>query len=250
LLLSSRLLLLGLLVFYVVIIGVLLADEIVLMVVLRFLRQKIPSFFKEGVFWRVGVPTQFVRFFLSLVIMGLLGLREEFGLTLQNLDESFMLIFLVGLPFIALFSCGAFVFIRSQSGNADVSLPSMVWMEPSSDKIGTIFYTFTMNGLGEEMLYRGLVQGYLSLNMIGSVLLGSFSLLHSTILASLIFIVIHFYTMGETKEQSLVWLPYIVILTFILAITFQLTGSLLAPIIIHNASNGFLILAAIQATKR
>ena len=123
-------------------------------------------------------------------------------------------------------------------------------MKTPSDRIGTIVYTFTMNGLGEEMLYRGLIQGYLSMNVVGFVLLGSFPLLYSTILASLIFILVHFYTMGETKKQLLMMLPYRIIITFILALTFQLTGSLLAPIIIHNASNGFLVLATIQATKK
>lgn len=237
-------------VFYFVIVIILLADEICQMIVLRILHRRFPLFFRRGVFWRVGVPTQFTRFFLSLGIMGLLGFKEQFGVTLQNLNESFLLILLVGIPFIALFSVGAFVFVKSsQSGSPDASTPSLDWIKTRSDKIGTIAYTFTMNGLGEEMLFRGLIQGYISMNMIGLVLLGSFPLLYSTILASLIFIIIHFYTMGETKEQSLVMLPYRIILTFILAITFQLTGSLLAPIIIHNVSNGFLVLATIRATK-
>ncbi|MCK4474664.1 CPBP family intramembrane metalloprotease [Candidatus Bathyarchaeota archaeon] len=237
-------------IFYLVVAAVLSAAHVTSLVILRILRRRIPFFFKKGVFWRVGLPTQFGRFFLSFGIMGLLSFKEQFGLTLQNVNESLLLVFSVGLPFAALFSGGAFMFIRkSQSGKTAGYLPSADWMKTSSDRIGTIVYTFTMNGLGEEMLYRGLIQGYLSMNLTGFILLGSFPLLYSTILASVIFILVHLYTMGETTAQFLLMLPYRIIVTLILGITFQLTGSLLAPIIIHNASNGFLVLAMIQATK-
>ena len=237
-------------IFYLVVAGVLSADFMTSFVALKVLRRRFPSFFKKGVFWRVGLPTQFVRFFLSLGIMGLLGFKEQFGLTLQNVNESLWLILLLGLPVAALFSGGAFMFMRkSRNGETADYLPSSDWMKTSSDRIGTIVYTFTMNGVGEEMVYRGLIQGYLSVNMTGFILLGSFPLLYSTILASVIFILIHFCTMGETTAQFLLMLPYRIVITLILAITFQLTGSLFAPIVIHNASNAFLVLAAIQATK-
>jgi len=236
--------------FYLVLIGVLFADDVTERILLKVLRQRFSSAFKEGVFWRTGFATNFGRFFLSLAIMGLLGFKEQFGLTLRNVNESMVLILLVGLPFVALFSGGAFIFMRkSKSGRTAGYTPDIGWMKTSTDRIGTVAYTFTMNGLSEELLYRGLIQGYLSMNMAGFVLVGSFPMRYSTILASLIFILVHFFSMGETKEQSIFMLPYRVIITFIVAVAFQLTGSLLAPIIIHSFSNGFLALAAIQATK-
>lgn len=234
-------------VFYFIVIGVLLADELILKIVLRILRRRFPSFFKSKAFWRVGFPTQVVRFFLSLVAMGLLGFKEQFGLTLQNINEGLWLILSGGLPFAALYSCGAFFFLRkSQNGK----ITTLDFLKKPSDRIGAIVYTFTMPGVGEEMLYRGLIQGYLTINMTGFVLLGSFPLLHSTIITSIIFILVHFYTMGEPTMEALIQLPGRTIITLILAITFQLTGSLLAPIIIHNLFDGFLALAAIQATKK
>ena len=233
--------------FYFVIIAVLLVDELTLKVALKILRRQFPSFFKSQAFWRVGLPTQVIRFFLSVVLMGLLGFKEEFGLTLQNTNEGLWLILSLGLPFAALYSCGAFVFLRKGQAGTISTLDSL---KDPSDRVGTVAYTFTMPGIGEEMLNRGLIQGYLSMNMTGFILFGSFPLLHSTIVASIIFILVHLYTMGESPKEALIQLPGRIIITLILAITFQLTGSLFAPIVIHNIFDGFLALAAIQATKR
>jgi len=234
-------------VFYFVVIGVLLTDDISNKLILKMLRRRFPSFFKSKAFWRVGLPTQFGRFFVLLAIMGLLGFKEQFGLTLQNINKSLWLILSLGLPFAALYSCGAFFFIKKSQNEKIFSLD---FLQNPSDRVGTIVYTFTMPGVGEEMLYRGLIQGYLSLSMTGFVLFGSFPLLYSTITASIIFILVHLYTMGETMMEALIQLPGRTIITLILAVTFQMTGSLFAPIIIHNVFDGFLALAAIQATKR
>jgi membrane protease YdiL (CAAX protease family) len=234
--------------YYLVVIGVLVADELAAKTILRILRGKFHSFFESTAFWRLGLLTQGGRIVVSLVIISLLGFKEEFGFNLGNMNESLRLVLLVGLPFAALFAFGAFIFIKKgQSGK--LAIPSADWLKNSRDRIGTIIYCFTLNGIGEEILYRGLIQGYLSMNMAGFVLVGSFPLFYSTIVASAIFILVHFYTMEETKSEFLTMLPYRIIITFIIAIAFQLTGSLLAPIIIHGISNGFLVLAAIKATK-
>jgi len=179
--------------------------------------------------------------------MGLLGFKEQFGLTLKDINEGLWLILSLGIPFAFFYSFGAFFFIRkSQSGQ----MFDLGFLKNPSDRIGTIIYSFTMPGVGEEMLYRGLIQGYLSMNMTGFITLGSFSLLHSTIIASIVFIMVHLYTMGEALVEALIQLPGRVMITLVLAITFQMTGSLLAPLIIHNVFDGFLVLAAIQVRKK
>jgi len=233
--------------FYFVIIAVFLANEIAVKIVLRMLRQRFPSFFKTTAFWRIGFPTQIITFFLTFIAMGLLGFKKEFGLTLQNTTEGLWLFLSLGLPFAILYSVGAFFFLKkSQNGN----MLSLDFLKNPTDRIGTVIYTFTMPGVGEEILYRGFIQGYFSANIAGSVLLGSFPLMYSTIIASTIFILVHLYTMGETVAEALTQLPGRIVITLILGITFQLTGSLLFPIIIHNVFDGFLALSGIQATKR
>lgn len=232
--------------FYFVIIIVYLAIHIAVKIVLRMLRKRFPSFFKTKAFWRVGFPTQITTFILTLIAIGLLGFKKEFGLTLQNTNEGLWLFLSLGLPFAILYSVGAFFFLKkSQNGN----MPSLDFLKNPTDRKGTVVYTFTMPGVGEEILYRGFIQGYFSANITGSILFGSFPLMYSTIIASTIFILVHFYTMGETVAETLTQLPGRIVITLILGITFQLTGSLIFPIITHNVFDGFLALSGIQATK-
>ena len=238
-------------IFYLVIAGVLIGEYLAEKLYMKILRRGFPSFFEGKAFWRRGFAGQFLMLSFSLVVMGLLGFREQFGFSLQNFNESVWLVFSLGLPFAALFSIGAFILMKKdQTGKAP--MPSADWMKNPSDRTGHLVYCFTMNGIGEETFYRGLIQGYLAMNMAGYVVLGSFSLMYSTVLASVIFVLVHLenvITKDETMAEYIFWLPYRTIIAFILGITFQLTGSLLAPIVIHNLSNGLLSIAAIQALK-
>lgn len=237
-------------IFYLVVIGVLVGERVTIRLLLKALYRH-TDFFKNGAPWRRGVVHQFERIFFSLAVMSLLDFKEQFGLTLQNVNESFWLILSVGLPFAVLFSGGAFIFMRKgQTGKTP--MPSQEWMKNPSDRVGHIVYCFTMNGLGEEMFYRGLIQGYLSMHILGFIIVGSFPLMHSTLLVSILFILVHLENVknkDETMAEYMLMLPYRTVFALIFGITFQLTGSLLAPIIIHNVSNGLLSLAAIQASR-
>ena len=238
-------------IFYLVVAGMFLGERITSRILLSVLRRRV-GLFKKRVSWRMGLGGQFSMVIFSLAVVGLLGWKEQFGLTLKNLDQSLWLILTAGFPFAALFAVGAFIFMR-KSGEGKRSISHPDWMEAHSDRVGQLLYNFSMNGLGEEMFFRGLIQGYLSINMTGFILLGSFPLLYSTLLASVIFILIHLENVKlgfQTMSEYLFMLPYLTIVTLILAITFQMTGSLVAPVVIHNVSNGFLSVAAIKATKR
>jgi membrane protease YdiL (CAAX protease family) len=234
-----------------VIAGVLVGEELTERLLLKILRRGFPSFFEKKAFWRRGFAGKFWMVFFSLVVMGLLGFGEQFGLTLQNLNESLRLILLLGLPFAVLLSLGVFIFVK-KGRNGKSQMPLTDWMKNPSDRMGHLVYCFTINGIGEEMFYRGLIQGYLSVNWIDFVSVGSFPLMYSTILASVIFILVHLgnvVTKDETMREYIFMLPFRAMSAFIFGITFQLTGSLLAPIVEHNLSNGFLSLAGIQAVK-
>jgi hypothetical protein len=215
--------------------------------IVKILYRRVNFFRKEG-FWRRGFAGQFVMALFSLSIMSLLGFGNEFGLTLQNSDESLWILLSFGLPFAVFYSFGAYLFIKKSK-----AVLSMNWMKNPSDRYGMLIYCFTMNGVGEELFFRGLLQGLLSTELISFITLGSFNLMYSTIVISILFVLIHLEdvtTKDETIGEFFLHLPYRTILAFALSITFQLTGSLLAPIIMHNISNGFLTIAAWQATKR
>jgi membrane protease YdiL (CAAX protease family) len=234
-------------IFYFAIAGIFVIELLIEKGIVKMLRKHVDFFKKEG-FWRRGFAGQLVMTFFSIAIMGLLGFGEEFGLTLRNINESLRLFLLFGLPFAVFYSVGAYLFIRKSEGALSIG-----WMRNPSNRNGHLIYCFTMNGVGEELFYRGLIQGSLSIRLIGFMSLGSFDLMYSTTIASILFILIHLENVidkDETMEEFFLNLPYRTIIAFMLGITFQLTGSLLAPIIIHNTSNGFLSIAAWQATKQ
>ena len=230
---------------YLAVVGFFVVEWILQKGVVKLLCRYLGFFRKEG-FWRRGFAGQFVMAFFSLAMMGLLGFGDEFGLTLRNVDESLWLLLLLA-PFAVFYSLGAYLFIKKNKGAI-----IMEWMKNPSDRKGTVIYCFTMNGIGEELFFRGLLQGSLSTGLTIFIPLGSFDLMYSTIIVSIIFVLVHFENVinkDETKGEFLLNLPYRAAIAFILGITFQITGSLLAPIVIHNISNGFSIIAAWQATK-
>jgi hypothetical protein len=231
---------------YLAVVGFFVGEWMLQKGVVKLLCRYLGFFRKEG-FWRRGFAGQFVMAFFSLAMMGLLGFGDEFGLTLRNVGESLWLLLSFGLPFAVFYSLGAYLFIKKNKGAI-----SMEWMKNPSDRNGTMVYCFTMNGIGEELFFRGLIQGSLSTELTLFIPLGSFNLMYSTIIVSILFILVHLENVinkDETKGEFFLNLPYRAAIAFILGITFQITGSLLAPIVIHNISNGFSIIAAWQATK-
>jgi membrane protease YdiL (CAAX protease family) len=152
-----------------------------------------------------------------------------------------------GLPFPVFYSLEAYLFIKKSQATLSID-----WMKNPSDRNGMLIYCVTMNGIDEELFFRGLLQGLLSTELTSFITLGSFNLMYSTIVISVLFVLIHLEDVtnkDETIGEFFLHLPYRTILAFAFGITFQLTGSLLAPIIMHNISNGFLTIAAWQAKK-
>jgi membrane protease YdiL (CAAX protease family) len=105
------------------------------------------------------------------------------------------------------------------------------------DVIGAIAYAAIFVGPLEEIPFRGIIQTLLDRAMPQSAHLGSFSILLGTVLAAFIFVFYHYRNVmlgGETRQQFVRLLPGRTIASFILALLFQGTGSLLGPIIFHN----------------
>lgn len=103
-----------------------------------------------------------------------------------------------------------------------------------------LLYMWVLVGPIEEIFYRGFVQGNLEKLIFGSI----FTIRYSTLISMLIFILAHLNNVFFGKEnikQFLNLLPGRVIMSFILSYTFQISGSLLYPIIIHNFTDGMTI---------
>src|SRR6056297_3132723 len=104
--------------------------------------------------------------------------------------------------------------------------------------IWTFIYVWVLVGPVEEILYRGFVQGTLSNLVEGNI----FYISYATIIASLIFVLAHItnvYSNNESWESFLGMIPTRFIAALVLGFSFQISKSLIYPIIIHNLIDGF-----------
>ena len=150
--------------------------------------------------------------------------------------------FLIGDPLSGIF----YILILGVPITLLLSLSFLKIPEDEVEKIITIggdnpklqlFYTWVLVGPVEEFLYRGFLQANLSTIMSGQI----FTIAYSTIIASLIFTSIHLvnvFSKEESINQFIKQFPVRFIVAMILGYTFQVTGSILYPIIIHNIFDG------------
>ncbi len=108
--------------------------------------------------------------------------------------------------------------------------------------IGMIGYMVLLVGPIEEIPFRGIIQTLLDNNMPQSFL----HIKLGTIVAALIFVAYHYRNVlmkGESNTQFLLLAPGRTLISVILALLFQATGSLLGPILFHNIVDTFSISA-------
>ncbi len=107
----------------------------------------------------------------------------------------------------------------------------------TSNKVYQYIYSWVIVGVVEELLFRGYLQGNLDKFFSGSFL----TVRVSTLLASGVFVLVHVgnvFSRFETWKQFMKQLPLRFFVTLLLGYTFQVTGSLIYPIIMHNLIDG------------
>lgn len=100
-----------------------------------------------------------------------------------------------------------------------------------------LIYVWIFVGLTEETFFRGLIQTYIDKNITGSI----FTISYSVILTSFIFSVFHILNVknkGETLKIFIQLFPTRFVISVILGYSFQISYSLIYPIIIHNLIDG------------
>ena len=86
--------------------------------------------------------------------------------------------------------------------------------------------SFLLVGPGEELLFRGLIQGTLR---------ESFHPMRAVVLASLIFAMVHVFSLQGSGK--LVYIGVVFTLALVLGVTYELTDNLAVPALIHGAYN-------------
>ena len=166
----------------------------------------------------------------SFILIQVLQLPlKEAGFTLGNTTAGLKSVFYIGLPLAIISSALVFTTPKEDLSEVKYGDQNDGW---------TFFYVWILVGPVEEILYRGFVQGTLSTLLEGKIFIFSYA----TILASIIFVLVHIsnvYSNNETWRSFLSMIPTRFIAALILGYSFQVSKSLLYPIIIHNLIDGF-----------
>jgi len=112
-----------------------------------------------------------------------------------------------------------------------------------------LLHVWLIVGPSEELFYRGFIQKNLRMIFQGSI----FSIEYATIIATVVFVFAHLNNLffgRESIKQFISLLPGRIIMGSILGYTFQISNSLIYPIIIHTLSDGLTITYLIILKKR
>jgi len=98
-------------------------------------------------------------------------------------------------------------------------------------------YVWVFVGPVEELFYRGFVRGTISGLLDGKILFLSYA----TLISSFIFVIVHAFNVfrgDETWEAFLSTLPTRTLAALVLGYSFQVSDSIIYPILIHNVIDG------------
>ncbi|ACR79737.1 CPBP family intramembrane glutamic endopeptidase [Kosmotoga olearia] len=164
---------------------------------------------------------------LFIYITGL-SLKEA-GLTLGDPEKGFLMVLVLGLPIAVISAISIFFIPESEIRKLRYGRPRTM--------VSQLLYVWIFVGIVEELLYRGFLQVNLQ-----NVISGDFlTISYATIISSVIFVAIHIgniFLGGETLRQFIAMLPGRLVVALVLGYTFQISESLLYPIIIHNLIDG------------
>lgn len=183
----------------------------------------------SSVFQRLTISAP-ISIFLSLLLIYLTNISfSKAGFLIGNPLSGFFYILILGVPITVLLSLS---FLKIP----DDEVKNIITIGGDNPKL-QLFYTWILVGPVEEFFYRGFLQANLSTMIEGEII----TIAYSTIIASLIFTSVHLvnvFAKEETVSQFIKQLPVRFIMAMILGYTFQITGSILYPIIIHNIFDG------------
>jgi membrane protease YdiL (CAAX protease family) len=181
----------------------------------------------------VHIPQFAIPFVIIIYITG--GNLSKYGFNLKTKSSSFTHIRMLGLGvlfgfFMSLPSITQFV----MSGSVDVPQPVN-----AGSFLGNMTFQWIVVGLAEETMFRGLIQTYLMINLMGYIKIMGHSLHIGTVIGAIIWGLFHFINILIMPLSSVV---FTVVLTtmagLLMGYAYQKTGSLFTTIIIHNTLFG------------
>lgn len=184
---------------------------------------------------------------LLLILLLTRGRIAIFGLNLRNADQSLALLTRGFFPILLGSLVAGHLLVPLLTGDAPERFESMT----SGALAAQLGFSFVLVGLSEEIVFRGLLQSLLARYLRGSVRLAGVEIPSAGVWAAVIFTIAHI-GIDWTALTVTALDPSQLVLAFVLgcfyAVAYQRTGSLLAPVLAHNAVNGSIVVAELAAT--
>ncbi|MGE5578429.1 MAG: CPBP family intramembrane glutamic endopeptidase [Bacillota bacterium] len=204
----------------------------------------------DGVFaW--GFLHHIAQAALTIAVIAALSLTwkrtvAQWGLNLNNSDWSMRVFWRFCL------GCAVYGVIVNWLLTPSSSLQEAVSHPATARSItGNLLFMFTMPGISEELLFRSLTTAILDRSWKGEVRFPEFTVSSADVISAIVFSLAHIgFTVSPFRITHLdpVQLTIAFALGIFYSVMYRNTGSLLGPILAHNASDG--LLAAISYVAR
>ncbi|SHH55285.1 CPBP family intramembrane glutamic endopeptidase [Thermosipho atlanticus] len=148
----------------------------------------------------------------------------EMGIQIGDYKKGLTFVSIFGLPIFILTYIFAKLTKKSELNDLKYLTINSKWQ---------MIYIWIFVGLTEETFFRGLIQTYLSKSIEGSFMKISYSVIITSVIFSL-FHILNVKNKNETLKAFLQLFPTRFLISLILGYTFQISKSLIYPIIIHN----------------
>lgn len=202
-----------------------------------------PAWVENGA-WLYMTQHHLAQMVLALAVIAVVGRMRfgDWGLNFRNWRRSLRMTRSFAMIFGSVIAVG--LVLQIATGMEPRRAPEMA----PADIAGRLFFMLAISGLSEEILFRGMMQTWLTRWFPGAVRLSGLELPGAGVITALIFAVVHVnFTLAPLAITHLYW-PQVV-LAFVLGVTYsvayQRTGSLLGPILMHNISNGMMALSTL-----
>jgi uncharacterized protein len=199
---------------------------------------ELPGTLSERASWVFAVEHHAIQLILALVLIGVTGLGKftAWGLNLGNYNESIKIFKSFCYYYIVWFLGVSFIIqLLSYPG------PPFHHSFNTIQILGYLGFGFILTGLSEEILFRGFIHTFLAKYFTKIRTRGKIEMPDAGILTAVLFTIAH---IGFTIYPFEIWYiePLQLVQAFVLGLfyswAYHRTGSLLAPILAHNVSNG------------
>ncbi|MCK9490158.1 MAG: CPBP family intramembrane metalloprotease [Xanthomonadales bacterium] len=190
--------------------------------------------------WLIAFDHHLVQMMCALAAIAVLsrGRWQDWGLNFRNYQESFRILwrflYYYGVYFIGIGFVVQLLFLPART---------LVEELDAGNIMGRLAFGFVFVGLSEEILFRGLFHTFLGLFWIGMTRWRSVEMPWAGWISAAVFTLAHIGVSFPAFEVTHLYVPQLV-LAFALGLfyswAYHRTGSLLAPVLAHNLSNGLL----------